>query len=184
MDTNTGQEGSSRAVSEAASVPAPSSTGKPSKKSKRSRSITPEGGLVQQQYTRRQLTDLSHDQSEDNPTKAEPPEAQWQGFPQHSHNEQKVDVGGHNGHWMQGPYGEQQAKLEPEHERMQATPQLWHESSRHPDDEHAHHGDDIGGLSHQLSRGLSSSQSVAVSNTDSGKSKKTGLKIKLKLKPN
>lgn len=176
MGTNTGQEGSSRAESEVA----PSSTSKPVKKGKRSRSITPEGGLMQHPYAQRHPSNDSHVHLRENPTKAEPPDTQWQGFVQHSH-EQPTGSGDHHekGPWVHQSYQDQHLKVEPASEQIQLAPHSRQGSVK--GEESARPGEET--MSHQLSRGLSSSHSLPVSNTDSGNGKKTGLKIKLKLKP-
>ena len=175
-ETQTGQDGSSRAASEAASVPAPSSFGRPAKTSKRSRSITPEGGLKQQHYAQHQYSSATGHGTE----KLEPEHAPWQGFAQsggkgeEAEDEQKESWMHHSNVHEPAAY----AKHEPVHGKADMGFQSWQQSVK-SEDGMEHRG---GALEHQLSRGLSSSQSLPVSNTESGKPKKTGLKIKLKLK--
>ena len=174
-ETDTGQDGSSRGVSEAASVPAPYSFGRPAKKSKRSRSITPEGGLKQQHYGQH-----PYEQTGQGPAKPEPKEQPWQGF---ALSESKVEEAEDEprGSWMHGSYRHQHA-AHAKHEASQSEAdmgvQSWQQSVK-PEDDVQHRDNALG---HQLSRGLSFSQSLPVSNTESNKPKKTGLKIKLKLK--
>ena len=67
--TNTGQGNSSRAVSEAPSIPG-HGTARAAKKANRSRSVTPEGGLAAQPYN-------WDNQPE---PKTEPVKSEWQGF--------------------------------------------------------------------------------------------------------
>lgn len=83
--TNTGQGNSSRAVSDAPSVPG-HGTARAAKQANRSRSITPEGGLAAQHYS-------WGDQAE---PKAEPAKSGWQGF-QADDSEQKHHTGNGDG---------------------------------------------------------------------------------------
>ena len=168
-ETNTGQDGSSRAVSEAASVPALSSFGR---QSKRSRSITPEGGLMQHQHAQGRHTNVKHEQGDREYTQGEEEQPQWQGFAQQD------KVADHKGSRMRDPCDYQTAastKVEP----LIAGNSSWHQRVKPEEDVQQHEG----AIGHRLSRGLSSSQSLPTSSTDGGKPRKTGLKIKLKLKP-
>ena len=89
--TNTGQGNSSRAVSEAPSIPG-HGTARAAKKANRSRSITPEGGLAAQPY--------SWDNQPE--PKAEPVKSGWQGF-QADDREQKHHTGYGDGQSDAGP---------------------------------------------------------------------------------
>jgi hypothetical protein len=89
--TNTGQGNSSRAVSDAPSIPG-HGTARAAKKAYRSRSITPEGGLAAQHYS-------WDDQPE---PKAEHVKSEWQGF-QANDREQKHHTGYGDGQSDAGP---------------------------------------------------------------------------------
>ena len=89
--TNTGQGNSSRAVSEAPSIPG-HGTARAAKKANRSRSITPEGGLAALPY--------SWDKQPE--PKTEPVKSKWQGF-QADDREQKHHTGYGDGQSDAGP---------------------------------------------------------------------------------
>lgn len=130
---------------------------------------------MQHQHGQGRHTDVKHEQGDQEYTQGEEEQPQWQGFAQQG---KEAD---HKGSTMRDPYNYLVAaptKAEPTHEQT-AGNSSWHQRVKPEEDVRQHEGP----IGHQLSRGLSSSQSLPTSSTDGGKPRKTGLKIKLKLKP-